>query len=118
MINYLHVFATLLNGHDLSISLDRFNVGIGFDWLRPSPVLHLRHDELSCELGNISNYWLQDDFGNLRGERAERFRKSADIIHFLLYFPIPLNLPCFVLFSATYSSLFVRSRPRQSPLDL
>lgn len=118
VINYLHVFATLLNAHDLSTSLDRLNIGIEFDWLRLSPVLNLRHDELSCELGNISKYCLQDDFGNLRGERAERLCKSAENIYFLLYLPIPPNLPCFVLLSATYSSLIVGSRPPLPPLDL
>lgn len=56
VINYLHVFAILLNGHDVSIFLDRLNIGIGFDWLRLSPVLHLRQDELFCELGNFSKY--------------------------------------------------------------
>lgn len=56
VINYLHVFATLLNGPDVSISLDRLNIGIGFDWLRLSPVLYLRHDELFCELENFSKY--------------------------------------------------------------
>lgn len=56
VIKYLHVFATLLNGHDVSISLDRLHIGIGFDWLPLSPLLHLRHDELFCELGNFSKY--------------------------------------------------------------
>lgn len=109
VINYLHVFATLLNAHDLSTSLDRLNIGIGFDWLRLSPVPDLRHDELSCELGNISKYCLQDDIGNLRGERAERLRKNAENTP---------TLPCFVILSATYSSLYAGSHPRLSPLDL
>ena len=30
MINYLH-FPALPNGRDVSISLDRLNIGIGFD---------------------------------------------------------------------------------------
>lgn len=53
VIKYLHVFATLLNGHDVSISLDRLNIGIGFDWLPLSPLLHLRNDELFCELAKL-----------------------------------------------------------------
>lgn len=114
VINYLHVFATPRNGHDVSMSLVRLNIGIGFDWLRLSPVLHLRNDERTRKLFQSIDYKVIWTFPR---ERAERFRKSENT-HFLSYFPVPQIFPFFVLLSATYSSLLVRSRPPLSPLDL
>lgn len=81
-INYLCDFSTLLNGHDVSISLDRLNIGIGFDWLRLSLILHLRCEELFCVLRNFSKYRLQ---GDLEISERRSFRRVKIIIFFILF---------------------------------